>query len=180
MVGGLGGDDFFRDPLGRSAAPKSSGPAAFGGIGFVPTAGPALGAAAGGSRSSAPVENEPVAQKRFANAKAISSRDFESGNGESDYERQSRLSRFSGAAAISSDAYFDRGDGGGGGGGGGSGGRGPSAGSGSDLDLTAAELVNRLSYHAKQDLDQVKELAGNAVRNLSSMATKFLNDVSRY
>jgi ADP-ribosylation factor GTPase-activating protein 2/3 len=171
-IGGLGGDDFFRDPLGRAVAPKGSGPAAFGGIGFVPVASPSAPGQRGGSSSA--VETE-VAQKRFANAKAISSRDFESGNGESDYDRQSRLSKFSGSSAISSDAYFDRSGGAGGsggGGGGGGGGRRPGGGGASDLDLTAAELVNRLSFHAKQDLDQVKEMAGSAVRNISSMASK--------
>jgi ADP-ribosylation factor GTPase-activating protein 2/3 len=150
-IGGLAGDDFFRDPLGRAPAAKTSGPAAFGGIGFVPVAhaGPGGGGGGGGGRGA--VEAEPIAQKRFASAKAISSRDFETGGGENDYDRQSRLSKFSGAAAISSDAYFDRNQGGGGGGGSGSGrGSGHGGGGASDLDLTAAELVNRLSYHVSR------------------------------
>jgi hypothetical protein len=33
---------------------------------------------------------------------------------------------------------------------------------------------------AKQDLDQVKELAGTAVRNISSMASKFMQDLGKY
>jgi hypothetical protein len=35
-------------------------------------------------------------------------RDFQEGSAEQESERQARLSRFSGAAAISSDAYFNR------------------------------------------------------------------------
>ena len=75
-------------------------------------------------------------------------------------ERNARLSRFTGASAISSDAYFNRAQsggpegasGGGGGGGanmGGGGGGGPRGQGqyGQDMDLTAAELVNRLSFH---------------------------------
>jgi ADP-ribosylation factor GTPase-activating protein 2/3 len=149
-IGGLAGDDFFRDPLGRAAPPKPSGPAAFGGIGFVPAPAAPMGGGGAGGSGARPVEAEAVAQKRFANAKAISSRDFEANSGEVDYERQMRLSKFSGASAISSDAYFDRpGAGGGGGGSGSGGGRGGSS-AANDLDLTAAELVNRLSYHVRR------------------------------
>ena len=61
----------------------------------------------------------------------------------SEYDRQARLNRFEGAAAISSADYFDRGDG-------------PSSGttrerSGDDLDLSAADLVNRLSFQVGCD-----------------------------
>jgi ADP-ribosylation factor GTPase-activating protein 2/3 len=56
----------------------------------------------------------------------------------SEYEKQSKLNRFQGAAAISSNDYFDRDD---------SSGlkRGGSFASG-DMDLSAADLVNRLSF----------------------------------
>lgn len=41
-----------------------------------------------------------------------------------------------------------------------------------------------LGLQAKQDLDQVKEMAGTAVRQITNMAsgltTKLLNDLSRY
>lgn len=70
-------------------------------------------------------------------------------------EKQARLSRFTGASAISSDAYFNRADSGGAGGGGGGSGMGGGGGGmgggqgnyGQDMDLTATELVNRLSFH---------------------------------
>lgn len=68
-------------------------------------------------------------------------RDFQENNGETDTERQARLSRFTGAQAISSDAYFNRSDGTA---------AGPGAGPGGELDLTAAELVNRLSFHVSR------------------------------
>lgn len=86
MIGGLAGDDFFKDPLGRAnPGNKGGGPAAFGGIGIVPTAGGMQGQRGGSGGTS---DAEAVAQKRFANAKAISSKDFEGNNGESDYDRQ--------------------------------------------------------------------------------------------
>ncbi len=78
--------------------------------------------------------------KKFANAKAISSRDFQDANGaDAEAERRDRLNKFSGASAISSADYFGRADSRGG-----AGGMGP-AGSG-DLDISAADIVNRLSF----------------------------------
>lgn len=87
-------------------------------------------------------------------------RDFQESSAESEMEKQARLTRFTGASAISSDAYFNRADSGGMGGGGGGGMGGGSSGMGGggggpggrgaygqDMDLTAAELVNRLSFH---------------------------------
>ena len=58
-----------------------------------------------------------------------------------DYEKQARLSRFQGSQAISSSDYFGREEGGGGGGGGA--GR---ANSGADFDVSASELMNKLSF----------------------------------
>jgi ADP-ribosylation factor GTPase-activating protein 2/3 len=161
---GLSNDDFFKDPLSMRQSsggltPKGSGQYGAGGGPF------------GGFGGAAKAEAEPIAQKRFANAKAISSRDFQENNGETDTERQARLSRFTGAQAISSDAYFNRSDGSAGA---------PAVGPGGDLDLTAAELVNRLSFHAKQDMEQVKQIAGTAMNKLSNMAGRFMNDLSRY
>lgn len=88
----------------------------------------------------------------------VTCRDFEDRSREGDAEKQERLSRFTGASAISSDAYFNRADPDGPGGSMGSGSRGMGSGGmgsgaqgqgqyGQDMDLTAAELVNRLSFH---------------------------------
>lgn len=169
--------------------------------------------------------------KKFANAKAISSRDFQdASNAEAEAERRDRLNKFSGASAISSADYFGRADSRGGVGGSGS--MGP-AGSG-DLDISAADIVNRLSFQvgtrrtvfascaqptenvlalllrpwacsvpvacagysveaeqdagtpthaflvqAKQDMQQMKQMAAAATKKISGMATKLLGDLNR-
>jgi len=59
-----------------------------------------------------------------------------------EYEKQARLSRFQGSQSISSSDYFGREEGGGGGGGGGGGAN------GADFDVTAGELMNKLSFQA--------------------------------
>lgn len=61
-------------------------------------------------------------------------------NGANDYENQARLSRFQGSQSISSSDYFGREESGGRGGGGGGGGVG-----GADFDVTAGELMSKLS-----------------------------------
>ena len=63
----------------------------------------------------------------------------------SEYEKQTKLNRFQGAAAISSNDYFDR-DGAGSSSSMGQGG----GGGGDDMDLSAADLVNRLSFQVGQ------------------------------
>ena len=64
--------------------------------------------------------------------------------GPNDYERNSRLARFEGSAAISSSDYFGRDEGGGGGGSSGPSGAGR-AGS-ADFDVSAGELISKLSF----------------------------------
>ena len=63
-----------------------------------------------------------AAQKRFGNAKSISSDSYNNRNDSADAETKDRLARFAGAGAISSSDFYGRGDGGGGGGYGGGGG----------------------------------------------------------
>lgn len=60
-------------------------------------------------------------------------------SGVPDYEKQARLSRFQGSQSISSSDYFGREDGSGRGSGGGGGG------SNADFDVTAGELMSKLS-----------------------------------
>jgi hypothetical protein len=73
---GLSNDDFFKDPLSMAGAQRSGS----GGLGGTPKGGygsnPGPFGGFGGSGMGAPkqAEVEPIAQKRFANAKAISSR----------------------------------------------------------------------------------------------------------
>mmetsp|Transcript_13008 Transcript_13008/g.22952 ORF Transcript_13008/g.22952 Transcript_13008/m.22952 type:complete len:388 (-) Transcript_13008:571-1734(-) len=103
------------------------------------------------------------AQTRFGGAKAISSKDYANADaGESEHDRNTRLSRFQGAAAISSADYYGRKE--------------STPGSG-DLDLSAADLVNRLSYQARQDLQVVKNMAGSVGQRLGGLATKFMSDM---
>lgn len=79
------------------------------------------------------------AQSRFGNAKSISSAAyFDRDSSAKDPERQARLAKFQGAGAISSDAYFGREQ------------QGGSARSGDNLDMTATELVSKISLTAKQ------------------------------
>lgn len=72
---GLSNDDFFKDPLSVSNAQRQGS----GGFGNTPKAayggnsGP-FGGFGGGLGAPKPADVEPLAQKKFANAKAISSR----------------------------------------------------------------------------------------------------------
>ncbi|GFH30647.1 uncharacterized protein HaLaN_29535, partial [Haematococcus lacustris] len=119
--------------------------------------------AQGPSQTSSATEST-AAQQRFASAKAISSKDFATdGSGETEAERNNRLQRFQGSSAISSADYFGR-----------------KETSGSNMDVSAADLVNRLSMQAQQDLSQMSNLAGSVSKKLAGMATKFMSDLGRY
>jgi len=61
-------------------------------------------------------------------------------SGPNDYERKSRLARFEGSGAISSSDYFGRDEGGGGGS------SGPGRAGSADFDVSAGELINKLSF----------------------------------
>ena len=125
-----------------------------------------------------------VAQKRFGNAKSISSDAFAARDDAADQEKQARLARFQGASSISSDAFYGREEatspemgsrrnsyrtGGGGSGGGG----GPD----DDFDLTASELVQRMSVQAQEDLQQLKGMAQSAGRILSGLAASVMAEL---
>ncbi|KAK9828959.1 hypothetical protein WJX72_003048 [[Myrmecia] bisecta] len=148
-------NDFFSNPMGK---PSASGPSF-------------------GNRSAAPAppkadEPEDVARKRFGNAKSISSAMFQDdGGAANEYEKDSRLSRFQGATAISSADFYNNGDGSS------SGGASRGAGSVDSLDVSATELMNKLSFQAKQDMQQVKQLASTASRKLTNMAQNFMKDL---
>lgn len=145
VIGGAG-DDFFRNPSAASAQRSNSNAA---------------------STTRQP-EVEVVAGKRFANAKAISSKDFEPEQQGSSHEHQVKLQQFHGATAISSADYFGDREAAGGGGAAG------------DLDLTAADIVNRISIQAKQDMQVMKQVAGTAAKKITNMASKFMSDLGRY
>ncbi|GLC33095.1 hypothetical protein PLESTB_000370900 [Pleodorina starrii] len=147
--GGGGGSDFFSAPVtrpgnrsgGGAAPPKPAEPA---------------------------VQDEKL--RKLANAKAISSRDFQQQDAEAEYERQARLSKFQNAASISSADYFGREEGRSGL---------NSGGMSGDLDISAADIVNRLSFQAKQDMQQMKQMAAAATKKLTGMASKLIGDLNR-
>ncbi|XP_064489586.1 ADP-ribosylation factor GTPase-activating protein 2-like isoform X2 [Ornithodoros turicata] len=60
----------------------------------------------GRNRHVAPSGGTDEAQKKFGNAKAISSQQFFEGSRDTDFERRLQLSRFEGSSAISSADYF--------------------------------------------------------------------------
>ncbi|GFR50517.1 hypothetical protein Agub_g12785 [Astrephomene gubernaculifera] len=148
-IGGAGGSDFF------AAAPAR--PANRSGGGAPPK-----------SEASREVQDEQL--KKYAKAKAISSRDFQQNDANAEHERQMRLSKFQGAAAISSADFFGREE---------SHGSLSGAGGSGDLDITAAEIVNRLSFQAKQDMQQMKQMAAAATKKLTGMASKLISDLNR-
>ncbi|KXZ44602.1 hypothetical protein GPECTOR_65g220 [Gonium pectorale] len=113
-----------------------------------------------------PREVQDEQLKKYTNAKAISSRDFQKNDNDTEHERQTRLNKFQGAAAISSADYFGREESHG------------SMGSG-DLDVSAADIVNRLSIQAKQDMQQMKQMAAAATKKLTGMASKLIGDLNR-
>ena len=87
-----------------------------------------------------------LAQQRFGNAKSISSAAFSSSaDSNSEYESSQRLARFQGSSAISSAELFGEG----------SGGRRGGAGAES-FDVSAGELIGKLSFQARQDINQVR------------------------
>ncbi|KAL6753163.1 hypothetical protein V8C86DRAFT_2733924 [Haematococcus lacustris] len=149
------GGDFFSNPSGMTMNKQSGGNTTNGGSSRREAQGP-------GQTSSA--TESTAAQQRFASAKAISSKDFATdGSGETEAERNNRLQRFQGSSAISSADYFGR-----------------KETSGSNMDVSAADLVNRLSMQAQQDLSQMSNLAGSVSKKLAGMATKFMSDLGRY
>lgn len=111
------------------------------------------------SSRSPQIEESNEARQKFANAKSISSSQFfgEHKNGV-DTETQVRLQKFSGSSGISSNELFghDEYD--------------------SPLDLTASELITRISLQASQDLSTLKNIAGETGKKLSSFASSFMAD----
>ncbi|KAK9915439.1 hypothetical protein WJX75_009230 [Coccomyxa subellipsoidea] len=150
-----GADDFFSSPLSaKGSLAKSVG-----------------GRGNSAKQAPSPPEEADAARKRFGNAKSISSSQFNSEDDQSgnNYEKEARLSRFQGATAISSADFYDNGEGPSGGGG--------SSSASTDFDVSANELMSKLSFQARQDFAQVKEVAGAATRKLGSMAQNFMKDL---
>ncbi|GLU05412.1 hypothetical protein SLE2022_225140 [Rubroshorea leprosula] len=110
--------------------------------------------------SKAQIQETDEAQRKFSNAKSISSAQFFGDQSRAaDIEAQASLQKFSGSSAISSADLF---------------------GHQSDqnpLDLTASDLINRLSFQAQQDISSLKNIAGETGKKLSSLASSLMTDL---
>ncbi|XP_015085589.1 probable ADP-ribosylation factor GTPase-activating protein AGD8 [Solanum pennellii] len=103
------------------------------------------------------IEETDEARKKFTNAKAISSAQFFGDQSKAEMEASVSLKKFSGSSAISSaDLFGDDGR--------------------SDLDLTAGDLINRISFQAQQDMSSLKNIAGETGKRLGSFASTLISD----
>jgi ADP-ribosylation factor GTPase-activating protein 2/3 len=144
----LDSDDFFSNPLGSSSSKRAAGS---GGLGK------------GKQPADQSAAESDETRRRFGNAKSISSAMFnqDEASNSNDYERQARLSKFQGASAISSADYYGRDEGS----------------SKGVADMDAGDLINKLSFQAKQDMQQLKTMAAGASKKFSSLASNFIKDL---
>eukprot|EP01122_Echinamoeba_exundans_P010087 TRINITY_DN3685_c0_g1_i3.p1 TRINITY_DN3685_c0_g1~~TRINITY_DN3685_c0_g1_i3.p1 ORF type:complete len:684 (-),score=203.92 TRINITY_DN3685_c0_g1_i3:1271-3298(-) len=113
----------------------------------------------------APPREAESAQKRFASATSISSKQFfgEDDSPAASAEKDRRLAKFSGAKAISSADFYERDE------------SGMRRGGGDD---DSGELVSRIAETAKNDLSNLKDTVSEGARRLTSFAKDWFNEVS--
>ncbi|KAK4422946.1 putative ADP-ribosylation factor GTPase-activating protein AGD8 [Sesamum alatum] len=99
------------------------------------------------------------ARKKFCNAKSISSAQYFGGgeNSANDLEASVSLQKFSDSLAISSAELFGQ--------------------DSSSSDLTASDIINRLSFQAQQDISSLKNIAGETGKKIGSLASTLLTDL---
>uniref|UniRef100_A0A5B7B363 Putative ADP-ribosylation factor GTPase-activating protein AGD8 n=1 Tax=Davidia involucrata TaxID=16924 RepID=A0A5B7B363_DAVIN len=110
------------------------------------------------SSSKVQIHETDEARKKFSNAKSISSAQFFGDQNKANVDSQVSLQKFSGSTAISSADLFGHDT------------------DISSLDLTASDLLNRLSFQAQQDISSLKNIAGETGKKLSSLASNLITD----
>ncbi|XP_013723423.2 probable ADP-ribosylation factor GTPase-activating protein AGD8 [Brassica napus] len=111
--------------------------------------------------SKSQVEESDEARKKFTNAKSISSAQyFGDQNKNADLESKATLQKFSGSASISSADFFGHGQD-----------------DYSNVDITATDLINRLSFQAQQDISSVMNIAGETKKKLGTFASGIFSDL---
>ncbi|KAL1332235.1 hypothetical protein HN51_061079 [Arachis hypogaea] len=140
--------------IGHVAPPKSSSFFSDFGMdsGFSKKSGP--------SSSKVQIEETDEARKKFSNAKSISSSQFFGDqNSAADVDAKVTLSKFSGSSAISSADLFGE------------------SRANSGADVSASDLINRLSFQAQQDISSLKNIAGETGKKLTSLASNLMSDL---
>lgn len=106
------------------------------------------------------IQESDEARKKFSNAKSISSSQFYGDQGNAkNAEAQASLQKFSGSSSISSADLFGHDT------------------SDSQLDLTASDLINRISFQAAQDVSSLKNIAGETGKKITDIASSFITDL---
>ncbi|KAJ0982416.1 hypothetical protein J5N97_010671 [Dioscorea zingiberensis] len=106
------------------------------------------------------VQESNEARQKFSNAKSISSAQFFGDQDKAnDNEAQFSLQNFAGSTSISSADLFGHDT------------------DNSQLDLTAADLINRISFQASHDISSLKNIAGETGKKLTSIASNLINDL---